>query len=164
MRRFVWAIAALAVLVGAGLVAAPHLLPRELVKTRVAEQISAWTGRAVSLRGDPVVRLFPAPTVTLSDVRIAGPEGMDDTDMVQMEALRGRLRLLPLIIGEIEIDSFELVRPRVRLVRDEAPWVFLHQLTDVYGVSQRVQDWKPGGGIVLLHMMLGEVSPGGVGP
>jgi ABC-type transport system substrate-binding protein len=42
-------------------------------------------------------------------------------------------------------------RDIVNTVRDEAPWVFLHQLTDVYGVSRRVQDWKPGGGIVLLR-------------
>lgn len=127
MKRFFLAVAALAVLVGAGLYAAPHLLPRETVKTRVAEQISAWTGRAVSLRGEPVIRLFPSPSVTLSDVRIAGPDGMADIDVVQMEALRSSLRLLPLVVGRVEIDSFEMVRPRVRLVRDEAGqrnWIF----------------------------------------
>jgi len=42
-------------------------------------------------------------------------------------------------------------RDIVNTIRDDAPWVFLHQLTDVYGVSPKVQDWKPGGGIVLLR-------------
>jgi AsmA protein len=127
MKRFFWAIAALAVLIGAGLLAVPHLVPRDVVKTRIAEQISAWTGRAVSLRGEPVIALFPRPTVSLSDVRIAGPEGMRDADLVWMEQLTGSIRLLPLILGQVEIETFEIVRPRVRLVRDETGrrnWTF----------------------------------------
>jgi len=39
----------------------------------------------------------------------------------------------------------------VKTIRDDAPWVFLHNLTDVYGVGPKVQDWKPGGGMVLLR-------------
>jgi peptide/nickel transport system substrate-binding protein len=39
----------------------------------------------------------------------------------------------------------------VNIIRDDAPWVFLHQLYDVYGVNDRVQNWKPGSGIVLLR-------------
>ncbi|MCC6176943.1 MAG: hypothetical protein IT305_16660 [Chloroflexi bacterium] len=42
-------------------------------------------------------------------------------------------------------------RDIVKTIREEAPWVFLHNLYDVYGVSQRVQDWKPGGGLVLMR-------------
>jgi peptide/nickel transport system substrate-binding protein len=42
-------------------------------------------------------------------------------------------------------------RDAVSIIRDEAPWVFLHQLYDVYGVSPRVQNWRPGSGIVLLR-------------
>jgi peptide/nickel transport system substrate-binding protein len=45
----------------------------------------------------------------------------------------------------------QMYRDVVKTIRDEAPWVFLHNLTDVYGVGPRVQDWKPGGGLVLLR-------------
>lgn len=31
----------------------------------------------------------------------------------------------------------------VRYVHDEAPWIFLHYGIDSYGVSKRVQNWKP---------------------
>jgi peptide/nickel transport system substrate-binding protein len=44
-----------------------------------------------------------------------------------------------------------LYREVVNTIRDDAPWVFLHQLYDIYGVGPRVQNWKPGGGIVLLR-------------
>jgi len=42
-------------------------------------------------------------------------------------------------------------RDVVNTIRDDAPWVFLHQLYDVYGVSDRVENWRPGSGIVLLR-------------
>jgi peptide/nickel transport system substrate-binding protein len=45
----------------------------------------------------------------------------------------------------------QMYRDVVKMIRDDAPWVFLHQLYDVYGVSDRVQNWRPGSGIVLLR-------------
>jgi peptide/nickel transport system substrate-binding protein len=45
----------------------------------------------------------------------------------------------------------QMYRDIVKVIRDDAPWVFLHQLYDVYGVSDRVQNWRPGSGIVLLR-------------
>ncbi len=42
-------------------------------------------------------------------------------------------------------------RDIVKTVREDAPWVFLHQLYSIYGVQNRVQDWKPGSGIILLR-------------
>jgi peptide/nickel transport system substrate-binding protein len=45
----------------------------------------------------------------------------------------------------------QMYRDAVKIIREDAPWVFLHQLYDVYGVSDRVQNWRPGSGIVLLR-------------
>ena len=44
---------------------------------------------------------------------------MDDAEIVSMDRLTGTIRLLPLIIGRIEVGSFTMVRPLVRLVRDD---------------------------------------------
>ena len=95
------------------------LLPRETLKTRVGEQIAAWTGRDVSLRGEPEIRFFPHLTVTLKDVQVAGPSAMKDAGLVSMDQLTGTIRLLPLIIGRVEIGSFTMVRPLIHLVRDD---------------------------------------------
>jgi peptide/nickel transport system substrate-binding protein len=45
----------------------------------------------------------------------------------------------------------QMYRDIVNTVREDAPWVFLHQLYDIYGVQDRVQNWKPGSGIILLR-------------
>ena len=52
---------------------------------------------------------------------------MSDAEIVSMDRLTGTIRLLPLIIGRVEIGSFTMVRPLIRLVRDDdgaRNWVF----------------------------------------
>ena len=94
-------------------------MPREALKAQIGEQIASWTGRDVSLRGEPEISLFPALRVTLNDVHVGGPEDMDNSEILSMDRLTGTIRLLPLIIGRIEVGSYTMVRPLVRLVRDE---------------------------------------------
>jgi uncharacterized protein involved in outer membrane biogenesis len=127
MRRLAVLAIAIVVLIGGLLLLVPVLLPKEAVKTRIAEQISAWTGREVSVRGDPVISVFPNLTVQIEGVTIAGPQTMRDADLAEMESLTGSVRLLPLLIGDIEFAAFELIGPKIRLVRDEADkrnWMF----------------------------------------
>lgn len=119
MKRIFW-IFAVALLSAAALFALlVALLPREALKTHIGEQIATWTGREVSLRGEPEIDIFPALTVTLNDVQVSGPAEMTDAEIVSMDRLTGTIRLLPLLIGQVEIDSFAMVRPLIRLVRDE---------------------------------------------
>lgn len=103
------------------------LLPRDVLKARIGQQIAGWTGREVSLRGEPEVSFFPRLSVTLNDVRVEGPPEMVDADIIAMDRLTGTIKLLPLIIGRVEVGSFLMERPEVRLVRDadgNRNWVF----------------------------------------
>jgi uncharacterized protein involved in outer membrane biogenesis len=95
------------------------LVPREALKARIGEQIASWTGRDVSVRGDPEISFFPL-AVTLNDVRVSGPDGMTNAEILSMDHLTGTVELFPLVIGRIEIGSFTMVRPLIRLVRDGA--------------------------------------------
>jgi len=127
MRRLAVLAVAAVVLVGGLLLLVPVLLPKEAVKTRIAEQISAWTGREVSVRGDPVISVFPSLSVQIDGVAISGPATMRDADLAEMESLTGSVRLLPLLIGDIEFAAFEMINPKIRLVRDGADnrnWMF----------------------------------------
>ena len=120
MKRFLWilaaSVAALALAIGLFYV----LLPRDALQTRLGEIIASWTGRDVIMRGAPEIDLFPRLTVTLRDVTIGGPPTMDDADLIHMDWLRGAIRVLPLLIGRVEIDSFEMRRPVLTLVEDGA--------------------------------------------
>jgi uncharacterized protein involved in outer membrane biogenesis len=94
------------------------LVPRDALKARLSEQIASWTGRDVSARGDPEIGIFPVLSVTLNDVHVGGPEGMDDAEILSMDRLTGTIRLLPLLIGRIDVGSYTMERPLVHLVRD----------------------------------------------
>ena len=89
-----------------------------MLKTRIGEQIAGWTGRDVSLRGEPRDRLLPAERHAGRRARSAGRPAWTTPQIISMDRLTGTIRLLPLIIGRVEVDSFTMVRPLIRLVRD----------------------------------------------
>src|SRR5688572_12055668 len=118
MKRLLWALAAAFAVLVVTFSLLFALFPRDTLKTRIGEQIAAWTGRDVSLRGEPDIDFFPRLTVTLKDVRIGGPHDMSDAEILSMDRLEGTIRIMPLVIGRVEVGSFTMVRPRIRLVRD----------------------------------------------
>jgi uncharacterized protein involved in outer membrane biogenesis len=118
VKRLAWFLGAAALLAAACVLIVFALIPREMLKTRIGEQIAGWTGRPVTLGGEPRIGLFPL-SVTLDDVAVGGPAEMGDAEIISMDRLTGRVRLIPLLIGRVEIDSFTMVRPLVRLVSDE---------------------------------------------
>lgn len=126
MKRFPWILGAVAAAAIAFFSIAVALLPREALAAKVGQQIAAWTGREVSMRGEPEFRLFPALTVVLKEVEVAGPDGMADAAVLSIERLEGRVRFWPLLIGEVEIGAFTMVRPLIRLVREDGAknWAF----------------------------------------
>lgn len=120
MRRFAWIVALVLASAAALMALLIALVPRDALRARVGEQIASWTGRDVSLLGEPEISVFPRLTVTLKDVHIGGPPDMADSEILSMDRLTGTVQLLPLIIGRIEVGSFVMVRPLIRLVRDQA--------------------------------------------
>lgn len=126
MKRIAWSLGAVALAAIALFAFLITLLPRETLTARVGQQISAWTGRDVSLRGEPEFDFFPELKVTLKDVQVGGPDDMRDAAILSTERLEGKVRFWPLIIGQVEIGSFTMVRPLIRLVREDAArnWAF----------------------------------------
>ncbi len=105
-------------LAGLTALAVPLVVSPDLIKQRIAGQISAATGRQVTLAGEPSLSIYPHLAVTIDHLTIANPEGMGDDPFVVADEVTTRLRLLPLLIGRMELDTFELVRPRVHLITD----------------------------------------------
>jgi len=87
-----------------------YLVSADAARDAVKAQIKAATGLDPDVRGPVAVSIFPPDTVTLSDVLLG-----DDRNRPALAAqvLTARLRLLPLIMGRIEIADVVLVRPRI---------------------------------------------------
>jgi AsmA protein len=94
----------------------PLLISGSFLKNLIAAQITAWTGREVTISGEPGLSLYPYLAITTDQVTVGNPQGMGDDQFIVAEGLRAKMRILPLLIGRTEFDEFELIRPRIRLV------------------------------------------------
>ena len=105
-------------LAGLAALAVPFVISPDLIKQRIAERISAATERNVTLAGEPSLSIYPHLAVTIDGLTIANPKGMGDDPFLVADEVTARLRLLPLLTGRVELDAFELVRPRLHLITD----------------------------------------------
>jgi AsmA protein len=109
----------IAALIAAGLGAlalVPVFIPAERVRDAVQAEISAVTGLEPVLAGDTAVSLFPAASVSLGQV-VLDP-GREDEAALTAERVIAHLRLLPLLLGRIEIADVALIRPRIAVTFD----------------------------------------------
>ncbi|WP_375571307.1 AsmA family protein [Ahrensia marina] len=119
IRRILIGFAVLALGLGALVLALPSLMSSQMVREQVASQISELTGRAVTLRGDQALQVFPNLSVELSDVVIEGDLPGTENALIVTETLRGAVRPVALLFGRIELSSFEMTRPTIRFLRND---------------------------------------------
>ena len=108
------ALAALAVIaLIAGVAISPYLFKGATLEGEVARQVRATTGLVITRRGPARFELLPHPHLAMQAVHIADPSG---TLTVDAESLNGEVRLLPLLVGRLELSLRHLgqARPRHR--------------------------------------------------
>ena len=94
-----------------GIVVAAILLvtvpPAGLIKDQIERAASTASGRTITI-GDAEVKLWPMPSVSLSNVAMANPDGVTRPPLLQAQSINARLKLKPLFSGKAEIESFEI--------------------------------------------------------
>ncbi len=115
--RWVAPILALVVVLGVAFVLfAPRLVSIEVVRRSMSREIAGWSGRSMTFEGTPEVAFTPFLTVTFPKARIESAR--DGTLLVDMDALRAQVPLLPLIFrGRIEPSAFTFRKPHFRVNR-----------------------------------------------
>lgn len=94
---------------------APYLFKGATLEGEVATQLRATTGLAVVSSGRASFGLLPAPHIEIADLHLAAPDG---ALAVEAGALEGDVRLLPLIVGRLELASATLERPKLTIDLD----------------------------------------------
>ena len=116
MKRIAVAAVSIVALLAILVAAMPYVIPGAFLRDLVASQISAWTGRTVTVGGEPHLSVYPDLAITVDDVTVANPDGTGEEAFITADGVRASVRILPLLIGRAEFDEFDLIRPRIRLV------------------------------------------------
>lgn len=98
------------------LIAIPFFVSAEMLKGRVADELSKATGRTITIEGNASLKLFPDIAVSLEKVTLGNPAGNFKTKrMFYAEKLDTGVRLMPLLHKEIIITGVTLNKAEINL-------------------------------------------------
>jgi len=165
MSRLITIFIGLVILAAAVIFVVPQLVPAETYKAKIVELVKAQTGRDLVIGGDIGFSIFPVLGLKAEDVRFSNADWAKEPEMATMKELRVRLKLLPLLKGEAEVDSFVLVDPviHIEMKADGTPnWRFDVPKSASAEAAPRPQSPAPtestDGGVALKNLKLDEVS------
>lgn len=118
MRKLLIGLVILLVLLLIALIAVPFFIPVETYKKQIAAAVQEATGRELSIGGHMRFALLPRLEIELNDVAFANPPGAATPHMATLKQLLVQLKLVPLLRGEVRVDSFVIVEPTIHLYVD----------------------------------------------
>lgn len=113
MKKFGIVLLGLFIVLVAAVFVAPGFIDWNAQKGRLSAEVRALTGRDLVVDGDVSLSLLPVPALSAAQVRFSNVEGGTAPSMIELDALRVRVALLPLIQGDVQVESIDLVKPRI---------------------------------------------------
>jgi len=115
MKRALIAVPAFLVVVIAILLVAPGFIDWSSHKSKIENQLQKATGYDVALNGDIELALLPFPRIMIEDLQVKAPQGSVNETLVSIGRLDVHISLIPLLRGEIPVDSIRLIEPQINL-------------------------------------------------
>ncbi len=109
MKAFKWiliCVAGLIVAFVAALLIIPMFLDVQKFKPEIEKQVSKATGCPFSIGGDLKLSLFPLAGIAFSDLRMGNPPGFQERDFLQIRAFEVKIKLMPLLSRDIQVNRF----------------------------------------------------------
>ncbi|WP_409361623.1 AsmA family protein [Bartonella heixiaziensis] len=102
---------AIVFLFGVGILILPYLVSTDVIRVRLAQDLSAWTGYNVQLRDPPRLNLFPYPKAFLSGVTFTSKIN-NVVPLMEAESIEVDLSLVDLLRGHVSFSETRIVRPQ----------------------------------------------------
>ena len=110
-------VAALAI---AALLIIPLFVDVEKYKPEIEKQVSSAVGRPFAIKGPLTLSLFPWAGVAFSDLHLGSPPGFREKELLFVKSFDVRMKLLPLLSKEIQVQRFVIEGPKIVLEKDRA--------------------------------------------
>jgi AsmA protein len=113
------AVVCLAVVMIAALLIIPAFVDVKQFKAPLEKYLSEASGRPVSVGDDVRLSLFPWARVSFSDVRLGNIPGFVEKEFAMVKSFEVRIRLLPLLSREVQVDRLSVNEPRIFMVKNK---------------------------------------------
>lgn len=154
------AAAALVVVVIAALLIIPAFVDVNRYKPELEKYVSEATGRPLSIGGDVRLSLFPWAGVSFSDLKLGNTPAFAEKDFLAVKSFDVRVKLLPLLFKQVEVDRLVVLEPRIFLVSNKdgrVSWDFGAKPAEAEPSTQPVPTPAPTG-LPIQSLMVGELS------
>jgi uncharacterized protein involved in outer membrane biogenesis len=115
VKKVAYGLVGLLVLLVALILIGPSFVDWNAQRERIAQEARRMTGRELIIDGDISLAILPAPALSVQQVRLANVAGGSKPTMAELSELRIRIALLPLLKGQVQVESLQLVEPRILL-------------------------------------------------
>lgn len=102
-----------------GLLVAPSFMDWNKYKVQATDQVKKFTGYDVDIAGDISMALLPFPHMFIEGVSVRAPDG-EKIPLLSLKRLEVSVALLPLLSGDVEVSSVNMVSPEISLAVDKA--------------------------------------------
>lgn len=120
MKKVLIGIAAVLVVLVAAVLIVPAFIPVDVYKTQIVRGIEAATGREARIGGDFQLALLPRAKFVAEDVALANASGGEAENLITLDRLTVRVGVLPLLSGNLEVDSLVVEKPVIHLEVDKS--------------------------------------------
>ena len=97
------------------LLVAPFFIDLNSYKGLIAEKAKEATGRDLVIDGDISLSLLPIPSVSVEGIKFGNAAEGSAANMAEIDKVKVKVALMPLLSGKAEIKSIELVKPTIVL-------------------------------------------------
>jgi len=160
MKKVLIGLAAVVVVLVAVVLAAPLLIPTDLVVDRVRQAVREQTGRELTVAGEVDLSVFPSLRVRIGDVALANAAGGRAETLARLGEVEAALSLTDLIGGTVSVERFVLVEPVIDLEIDadgRPNWAFDTGAPADAAASDGGADGAAAGGFAPGEVRLGTV-------
>jgi AsmA protein len=113
------AVGCLGVVVIAALLIMPAFVDVKQFKAPLEKYLGEVSGRPVSVGDDVRLSLFPWAGVSFSDLRLGNTPGFVEKEFALVKSFEVRIRLLPLLSRDVQVDRLIVNAPRIFMVKNQ---------------------------------------------
>jgi AsmA protein len=105
MRTLIKLVFLLVIITIAGLIALPFVIDPNDYKQEISSQVEKATGRTLTLDGDIELSVFPWIALELGPLSLSNAKGFKADNFAQVQAAEIRIKLMPLLKKQLEMDT-----------------------------------------------------------